>query len=127
MAKHIVVAHRSDLGRLFQSVTHKFHTLDDANSELNGKEVLTTTVDLGDIHIDGVHNHGTFGTFTSAEDLKPLDDDPNAEPTPVNRVFLMTKNQNAVLVMIEEALTAHSGKKIEVAGNTVEFVTGDDL
>ena len=119
MAKQLVVHRRSDLASLFHSVKHLFE-------DTVGGKVLRTEISLGEVSFNGERQDGKFTVEASAEDLKPLDDDPNAEPTPVNRVYLMTKNQNLILGMIEETfIKALANGPIVVEDVTIDFATDD--
>lgn len=96
MSKPLVIKQRSDLTQLFKSVSHTF---DGAGDEA----VIKTSINLGEVKDAGGGIHaGVFDTTYSAAPLKPLDDDTSVEPTPVNRVYLMTRCQNSLLEQIEK-------------------------
>lgn len=105
----IIITNRSDLTRLFQDVHHVFKL------DARGDHILETKISIGEvIYADGEKRPGEFTTTVSAEPVKPLVPDQGLEATPINRVFLMTKNQNLLLQEIEQALLASNDESESV-------------
>lgn len=118
----VTIHQASDLIHLFQAVHHDFVVCEDKESDLWGQPVLVTTIELGEVTDagGGVYT-GTFSTTASAAPIPPLDNDESVEPTPINRVYLMTRNFNALVKQVAETFV--SLNVIQVGGVKIEFAT----
>lgn len=120
----VTIHQASDLIHLFQAVHHDFVVCEDKESDLWGQPVLVTTIELGEVTDAGGGVHaGTFSTIASTAPLEALDGDKAVEPTPINRVYLMTRNFNALVNQIAETFVSLNVN--QVGGVKIEFATAE--
>lgn len=122
--KALVIHQSSDVTQLFKSVEHEFLVCEDKSSDLFDQAVIVTTIDIDEVRdATGDVHEGIFTTIASAEPLSAMDGEEEIEPTPVNRVYLMTRNQNALINQIAETLAEL--KATHVDGRAIEFATSE--